>query len=247
MADKKKGTITSRSAKANVKARTQQRHKNLLEGRGIETSVKPKVKENKRPKVSRVSSVQSTSQRPKNKPYKDTTSGVKSVGIRKRGAKQAAEAKRKQQLARLSKASGTAKAPQPKVESMKSPNKKGGGKRDWVAERAAAKQTKKFDKAARLRKRADEAGKDGNTKKAARLQKRSQRMTERGRGERKSTAGTALKGLGLGLGRGLARLGGYGGKFKKGQASYKKPNAASKTPLGNKFRVVSKAADEDEK
>ena len=94
-------------------------------------------------------------------------------------------------------------------------------KLSWNEQKDINKSKKKFDKASELKKRADAAGKGGNFKKAARLERRAKRQTERGAGTRKSTAGSILKGAGLALGRGLARVGGYGGKFK-GKGSDKK-------------------------
>ena len=205
--------ITSRSAGANVRARTQQRHKNLLSGRGIDP--KSNVGTPK-PKRKNVQSVQT--QAIKNRAPKKTSSygpqpklaadssGTKNLGVKKPNVGKVSAIKSKGSI--NTKPTSSAKISKPEETSYQ----------DQLASR---KKNRKLRKAKGVMDKADQAAKSGKLKKAARLEKRSIRKAERAAGKRKTTAGTILKGAGLGLGRGLARLGGYGGKFK-GKASDKK-------------------------
>ena len=206
--------ITSRSAKANVRARTQQRHKKLLEGKGVDPKSNVATPRPKRKKVKSVQT-QAIKDRATNKTtnfgpkpgLRADNSGIKNLGVKKQKVKSLGIKKKpvaKQEI----KASGSIK--------------KSGTSKSYNEQFKDSKKPKKLGRAKKVMDKADKAAKSGNLRKAARLERRSIRKAERASGKRKTAAGTALKGFGLGIGRSLARLGGYAGKFEKGLASKKK-------------------------
>ena len=206
MADKNKSTITSRSAKANVRARTQQRHKNLLGGKGIDpkSSVgtpQPKApKPKKREKVKTVASQEIKDRAPKKTSsygpspgIKADSSGIKNLGVKKAKVSKVNEIKAKGTTSIKPKSSDT------KATSAKPKFKQTG------------KQKRQTRRAERLSKKADAGAKSGSIteKKYNRLNKRAQRSAERASGKRKTVAGTALKALGR-AGQSLGHAYGYG-------------------------------------
>ena len=89
-------------------------------------------------------------------------------------------------------------------------------KKSYAEQLAAKKKSKGKDKASKIMSRADKAAKKGNLKKAARLEKRSKRKSERAEGTRKSAVGTALTKVGRGAIGALAAVGGESAALKKG-------------------------------
>ena len=123
---------------------------------------------------------------------------------------------------------------------MSAPKMDKAGRKKLRMERRAAKAQLKTTRQDRLgaqaKKLGDKAKTWEGTKKGGRLARRAQRKKERAAGTRKSAVGTALKGAGLGLARGLARVGGYGGKFKKGMAAQKRQKPGANKAAGRAFQ-----------
>ena len=185
--------------KKKVQKETQQRHVSLLTNDGKGTP-------RKKVKTAGVGKLAGRTQGPKPNPLKADTSGTKNLGVKKPKVKAASAIKKRQGVGGELKTSGALKSPK---------------KMSYQDQLASRRKKRKLSKAKGVMDKADAAARSGKLRKAARLERRSIRKAERAAGKRKSAVGTALKGAGLGLARGLARVGGYGGKFKKGLASKK--------------------------
>ena len=206
--------ITSRSAKANVKARTQQRHKNLLGGKGVDTKsniATPQPAKKKREKVSTVQTSGIKSRAPKRRDsygpkegIKVDSSGTKNLGVKKPKVKTLSVKKTGIQNVK--------KDPEVK--------KKEAGLKFKESRRSK----RQMAKAKKLSDKADQGAKTGSItrKKYDRLNKRAQRKAERASGKRKTAVGTALKAIGRGAQAvGHAYAYGHTGRLKGNKVSKK--------------------------
>ena len=204
--------ITSKSAKANVKARTQQRHKNLLGGKGVDAKSKVATPQPERKKVSTVQTSGIKKRAPKKRDsygpkdkIKADSSGTKDLGVKKPKVKTLSVKKTGVQHAGK------------KPSQIKS-------KETGLKFKESRKAKRQMAKAKKLSDKADKGAKTGSItrKKYDRLNKRAQRKAERASGKRKTALGTALKAIGKGAQAvGHAYAYGHTGRLKGNKVSKK--------------------------